>query len=96
MRGCGQEVRPDGWTVGEAGVHQCWPEAEAVNRGPTLMTELPRAKAAPPPGTKRFQTLPGGALSVPLIRSIHPEPVSFFLCMPARGGGGREPTAGGP
>lgn len=59
-----------------------------------LMTELPRAEATPPPGTKRFQILLRVALSVPLIRSIHPEPVSFFLCMPALGG--REPAPGAP
>ena len=66
--------------------------AETVNRGPD--DRAPRAEGAPPPGTKRFQILLLMALSVPLIRSIHPEPVSFFLCMLAPGG--REPAPGAP
>lgn len=105
-RGLGEFDLPGSWTLGPephtlqtAGPTSAWPLCASGGRRlrrstEGLMTELPRAEATPPPGTKRFQILLRVALSVPLIRSIHPEPVSFFLCMPALGR--REPAPGAP
>lgn len=76
---------------GVASTCQGWPEAGRSAEG---LRTAPRSEAAPPPGPKRFQTLLGAAPSVPLIRSIHPEPVSFFLCTPAPRG--QEPVPGAP